>query len=87
MTHLLLAVALSWFGWAWLDGVPAALALSQLPAATIALAWAAEHADDIHMHAASMLHACSRDGAGQRRVGRRHSLQVLLHVARTDGEQ
>lgn len=51
MTHLLLAVAMSWFGWAWLDGIPVALTLSQLPAAVWLLAWAAEHADRIPLPA------------------------------------
>lgn len=51
MTHLLLAAAMSMFGWAWLDGVPVALALSQLPAATTLLAWAAEHAHRVELPA------------------------------------
>lgn len=49
--HVLLTVAMSWFGWAWLDGIPVALTLSQLPAAVWLLAWAAEHADRIPLPA------------------------------------
>jgi hypothetical protein len=51
MTHLLLAGAMSWAGWAFLDDVPVALALSQLPAATTLLAWAAEHAHRVELPA------------------------------------
>lgn len=48
---MILAVLMSWAGWAWLDHVPVALALSQLPAAVIVLAWVAEHAHQIPMPA------------------------------------
>ncbi|QJY46636.1 hypothetical protein [Pseudonocardia broussonetiae] len=51
MTHVLLAAAMSWFGWAWLDRIPVALALSQLPAAVTVLAWAAEHAHHVQLPA------------------------------------
>lgn len=54
---MILAVLMSWAGWAWLGRVPVALALSQLPAAVIVLAWLAEHADQIPMppHRQTML--------------------------------
>lgn len=51
MTHVLLAGAMSWFGWAWLDRIPVALALSQLPAAVAVLAWVAEHAHRVELPA------------------------------------
>lgn len=48
---MILAVLMSWAGWAWLDRIPVALALSQLPAAVTVLAWAAEHAHRVQLPA------------------------------------